>query len=38
VGKLDGKVAVITGSRDKGYDPDDPKVIAAIDRVLAELP
>jgi hypothetical protein len=24
--------------RDKGYDPDDPKVIAAIDRVRAELP
>ena len=24
-------------SRDEGYDPDDPKVIAALDRVRAEL-
>ena len=23
--------------RDEGYDPDDPKVIAALDRVRAEL-
>jgi hypothetical protein len=23
--------------RDEGYDPDDPKVIAAVDRVRAEM-